>query len=199
MSPRWAGRRCRSVRRPRAGRKRAHARPTSDNHRSARLQNDQLFTPELGDAETHCDREMSTLVVKRLRARARSSVLSLGPTASGDTVAPLGFDPSGGTEMTVGGRMALTTPGPDLPLRLRTSEVDAKARTSTQGSPEGDMRVHLHGVLLAKSETESGAPAGREEGLEDPVADLGRDAGAVVAHRQDGRPIRAMASARAQR
>jgi hypothetical protein len=57
------------------------------------------------------------------------------------------------------------------------------------------MRLHLRGVLAAESEAKTGtapASARREERLEDPIADFKRDAGAVVAHRNDGGLVRAV-------
>jgi hypothetical protein len=60
--------------------------------------------------------------------------------------------------------------------------VDAEAGATTWRRPESDLGLHLGGELLAESEPEPGAalaPARREERLENPIANVGRDAGAL--------------------
>jgi hypothetical protein len=61
--------------------------------------------------------------------------------------------------------------------------MDTEAGPPTCRRPESDFGLHLGRELVAESEPEPGAAlasARREERLENPIANVGKDAGAVV-------------------
>jgi len=66
--------------------------------------------------------------------------------------------------------------------------MDPEASAATENTPKRKTSAHLVCVLAAECEAETGAAfssTGREERLEDVREMLRRNAGAIVAHRED--------------